>query len=449
MKTAPFERKIYSKLLQWKTENDGDTALLLKGARRIGKSTIVETFAKNEYKSYIKIDFSFVGEEIKELFSHINDLDFFFLRLQSIYQVTLHKRKSVIIFDEVQLFPEARQAIKHLVNDHRYDYIETGSLLSIRRNVQNILIPSEETRINMYPMDFEEFLWAIGKSQTIDLIRYSHDNKKPLGEKTNREIMRAFRLYILIGGMPQAINTYIQTNDFARVDAVKRNILEIYIDDFRKIDPSGKIGRIFQSIPAQLSRNTTRFKVGSVIENATSERISEQLVDMADSMVVNFAYQSNDPHVDFSVNTNYNQFKIYMADTGLFVTLSYMNRSYTDNDIYIRLLSDKLSTNLGYIYENAIAQMLRTEENELFYHVFSELSDSGRKRHYEIDFLLARGKKIVPIEVKSSGYSAHSSIDKFQAKYSSRIAQRYIIYTKDLRIEPDITYIPVYMTYLL
>ena len=361
-----FKRKIYERILRWKKESDGRTALLIKGARRIGKSTIAEEFARAEYESYIIIDFSIADDAVKELFSHISDLNYFFLRIQSLFNVSLHERKSVVIFDEVQLFPPARQAIKHLVKDHRYDYIETGSLLSIKKNVKGIVIPSEETRISMYPLDFEEFLWAIDKSQTYELIRYSYQNLKPLGDAVNRDLMRNFRLYMLIGGMPQAINAYIESNDFSAIDAVKRNILELYIDDFRKIDPTGRASRLFTSIPAELSRNTTRYKVGSVIENATAARISELLMDMADSMTVNFAYHANDPSVGFSLHADYDYFKMFLADTGLFVTLAFMDRDYTENVIYRKLLSDKLSTDLGYVYENAIAQMLKVPAMNFF-----------------------------------------------------------------------------------
>ncbi len=444
-----FNRKIYSRMLQWKAESNGATALLIKGARRIGKSTIAEIFARKEYKSYIFIDFAIASEEIRELFNQLHDLDYFFLRLQSLCHVSLIARQSVIIFDEVQLFPPARQAIKHLVKDGRYDYIETGSLLSIRKNVKDILIPSEETRINMYPMDYEEFLWAVGRPQTIDLIRYAYENSKPVGEKINREMMRLFRLYMLIGGMPQAINTYLDTNDFAKVDAIKRNILEIYADDFRKIDSSGHLSKIFYALPAQLSRNTTRFKIGSVIKNATSARLNEPLMDLADSMVVNFAYRTNDPHVDFPLHADYNHFKMYLNDTGLFVTLAYMNRDYTENDIYTRLLSDKMGTDLGYVYENVIAQMLRTAGNELFYYTFQEESETGRVKQYEVDFVLARKNKILPIEVKSSSYKQHKSLDKFQDKFSSRIASSYVLYTKDIAKKANVTYLPVYMAGLL
>jgi len=449
-----FKRKIYERMLRWKKESDGRTALLIKGARRIGKSTIAEEFARAEYESYIIIDFSIADDAVKELFSHISDLNYFFLRIQSLFNVSLHERKSVVIFDEVQLFPPARQAIKHLVKDHRYDYIETGSLLSIKKNVKGIVIPSEETRISMYPLDFEEFLWAIDKSQTYELIRYSYQNLKPLGDAVNRDLMRNFRLYMLIGGMPQAINAYIESNDFSAIDAVKRNILELYIDDFRKIDPTGRASRLFTSIPAELSRNTTRYKVGSVIENATAARISELLMDMADSMTVNFAYHANDPSVGFSLHADYDYFKMFLADTGLFVTLAFMDRDYTENVIYRKLLSDKLSTDLGYVYENAIAQMLKSAGNELFYYTFKEeipKDEEGNKtiRNYEIDFLISRKDKICPIEVKSSGYNSHKSLDKFQEKFSARILYRYLLYTKDLRKDKDIFCLPVYMTELL
>lgn len=449
-----FKRKIYERMLRWKKESDGRTALLIKGARRIGKSTIAEEFARTEYESYIIIDFSIADEAVKELFTHISDLNYFFLRLQALFNVSLRERKSVVIFDEVQLFPPARQAVKHLVKDHRYDYIETGSLLSIKKNVKGIVIPSEETRISMYPLDFEEFLWAIDKSQTYELIRYSYQNLKSLGDAVNRDLMRNFRLYMLIGGMPQAINAYLESNDFSAIDAVKRNILELYIDDFRKIDPTGRASRLFTSIPAELSRNTTRYKVGSVIENATAARLSELLMDMADSMTVNFAYHANDPSVGFSLHADYDYFKMFLADTGLFVTLAFMDRDYTENVIYRKLLSDKLSADLGYVYENAIAQMLKSAGNELFYYTFKEEmpKDEAKNkvtRNYEIDFLLSRKDKICPIEVKSSGYNSHKSLDKFQEKFSARILYRYLLYTKDQKKDKDIFCLPVYMTELL
>ena len=436
-------------MLQWKRESDGQTALLIKGARRIGKSTIAEEFARQEYKSYIIIDFSIADDSVKELFSHISDLNFFFLRLQSLFNVSLYERQSLIIFDEVQLYPQARQAIKHLVKDRRYDYIETGSLLSIKKNVKGIVIPSEETRICMYPLDFEEFLWAINKPQTYDLIRYSYQNFKLLGEAVNRELMRYFRLYMLVGGMPQAVNAYLESNDFSAIDAVKRAILELYIDDFRRIDPTGRASRLFTLIPAELSRNSMRYQVGSVIENATASRLSELLMDMEDSMTVNFSYRANDPSVGFSLHADYNCFKLFLADTGLFVTLAFMDRDYTENVIYQKLLSDKLALDLGYVYENAIDQMLKSAGNELFYYTFQEeVIKEGNKilRNYEVDFLISRKDKICPIEVKSSGYNAHKSLDLFQQKYSARILHRYLLYTKDIRKDNDIMCLPAYMT---
>lgn len=445
-----FKRKIYQNLLSWKEEWNGERALLIEGARRIGKSTIVEEFAKNEYESYIAIDFSDVDEEISDLFSHISDLNYFFLRLQSLSGKSLVERKSVIIFDEVQLCPKARQAIKHLVRDGRYDYIETGSLMSIKKNVEGILIPSEETRIPMYPMDFEEFLWAIGKAQMFDLIKYSFDNQKPLGDAVNRTILRQFRLYMLVGGMPQAVEAYLRHNDFRKVDAVKRDILSLYYEDFRKIDSSGRASTIFSSIPAELSRNVLRYRVGSVIENARLSRLGSLFTDINDSKTVNFAYHANDPGVGFALHADYDFFKIYVGDTGLFVTLAFMDHDYTDNDIYQRLLSDKLPADLGYVYENVVAQLLKSAGHSLFYYSFNDRKDeSSRPNSYEIDFLISKKNKIYPIEVKSSGYNSHKSLDVFQKKFSSRIKESYLLYTKDLRKDGNILCLPVYMTGLI
>ncbi len=421
----------------------------------MGKSTIAEEFARREYDSYAVIDFSIAEQSVKDLFLHLSDMNFFFLSLQSLLGVSLKERKSVIVFDEVQLYPPARQAIKHLVKDGRYDYIETGSLLSIKKNIKGIVIPSEETRISMYPMDYEEFLWAIGKRDVCNLLAYAYTHKKPLGDAVNRSMMQLFRLYMLVGGMPQAVNAYLDENDFAAVDEVKRSILELYADDFRKIDPSGRISRLFKSIPAELARQSKRYKVGSVIENATAGRLSELLADMADSMTVNFSYHANDPSVGFSLHADYDYFKMYLADTGLFVTLAFMDRNYTENIIYRKLLSDKLSTDMGYVYENVAAQMIRSAGNELFYYTFKEIASSEEEggkhteRNYEIDFLMAKRDKICPIEVKSSGYKSHRSLDIFTRKFSSRINGRYLLYTKDLRKEQDILCLPVYMTALL
>jgi hypothetical protein len=442
-----FKRKLYADMLKWKETRHGSTALLIKGARRTGKSTIAETFAKNEYKSYILIDFSIAGKNTTSLFEDLSDLNFLFLTLQANYHVKLYERQSVIIFDEVQLAPKARQAIKHLVKDGRYDYIETGSLLTLKRNVKDIVIPSEETRVTLNPLDYEEFLWAIGDELSMDLIKASFAAKRPLGDDVNRRLMRYFRLYMLVGGMPQAVNAYLETNNLEYVDNVKREILELYKDDFRKIDPSGKASLIFSAIPAELNKNTSRYQLSSVVNSAKTERISEILMDMADSMAVNISYHSNDPAIGLSLHRDTDKFKLFMADTGLFVTLAFMDKSYTDNVIYAKILSDKLDANLGYIYENVIAQMLVAAGYNLFYYTFAKPNDSNH--HYEVDFLLTHRDKLCPLEVKSSGYKTHKSLDAFQDKYSSRISQRYLIYTKDLRKEHDIICIPAYMTPLL
>lgn len=445
-----FKRKIYKELLDWKSWSKGRYALLIEGARRIGKSTITEEFAKNEYEDYFIIDFATASQDMLEIFDYISDINLFFLRLNAIIGRKLPERKSVIIFDEVQFCPKARQAIKYLVKDGRYDYIETGSLISIKKNVKDILIPSEEHRISMFPMDFEEFLEAVGKPHTYEFIRYMYDNLQPAGDAMHRSLMRDFRLYMLVGGMPQAIAEYIDTNDFQAVDRVKRNIIDIYREDFRKIDISGKASTIFDSIPAQLSRNTLSYKVGSVIVNARPSRMGEIFTDINDSKTVNFAYHANDPGVGMALHTDYDNFKMYLADTGLFITLAFMDKSYTDNDIYRKLLSDKLPADLGYIFENVVAQMLKSAGYALHYYTFKhKVSETSDPRTYEIDFLISRKDKMCPIEVKSSGYKSHKSLDEFKTKYSSRISDSYLLYTKDLRKDHDIICLPIYMTGML
>ena len=438
-----FKRKLYDKLLSWKEESDGNTALLIEGARRVGKSTIVEEFGKNEYDSYILIDFSIASKTVMDLFEDISDLNYFFLQLQLQYRVDLKERKSLIIFDEVQLCPKARQAIKHLVKDHRYDYIETGSLISIRKNVNGILIPSEERRISMYPMDYEEFLWAIGDNTTYSLIRKCFESGRPLGDQVNRKLMRDFRLYMLVGGMPQAVKEYLSTNNFKLVDTVKRDILNLYEDDFGKIDPTGRIAALFDAIPAQLNNNASRYQVSSILENSRAADTLELIAQMKDSKTVLVSYHANNPGAGLSAVKDLTKYKLFLCDTGLFTTLMFKDRDFTENVIYEKLLGDKLPANLGYLYENVVAQMLTAEGNELFYHTF--LNEST-KHNYEIDFLLARQNKICPIEVKSSGYKAHASLDAFYKKYSSQILMRYLIYTKDISRDQDIRCYPVYMT---
>lgn len=440
-----FKRKIYSTMLQWKQERNGKSALLVKGARRVGKSTIVEEFASNEYESYMLIDFSTASDEVKSLFNDLMDLDYIFLRLQTIYHVNLERRRSVIIFDEVQNCPSARQAIKHLVKDGRYDYIETGSLISIRKNTENIIIPSEETRIEMYPMDYEEFRWALGDTATVPLLRQFFDKHLPL-QQSLRKAMRDFRLYMLVGGMPQAVDEYIDTNNLSKVDTVKRDIINLYLDDFLKIDSSKRASRLFRAIPSELSKNASRYQVGSVLEDSERKNLGEVLEALGDSMVVNFAYHANDPNVGLSLNSSYDQYKMYALDTGLFVTLAFWDKDITENVIYDKLLSDKLPTNLGYVYENIVAQMLTASGNRLFYHTWpSETSN----HNYEVDFLLSRGTKLWPLEVKSSGYRTHKSLDEFCRRFSDRIGNRYLVYTKDYGKDAETVLLPVFMAMFL
>lgn len=446
MSTITFKRKIYDRLLQWKKERNGQTAVLVQGARRVGKSTIVAQFAKQEYKSHILIDFSKCSQEVFNLFNDISDLNHLFMRLQLAYGTGLYERNSVIVFDEVQRQPLARQAIKHLVADGRYDYIETGSLISIRKNVQDIVIPSEETRINMYPMDYEEFRWALGDTATIPLLRTVYEKPVPLGDAAHRKLLRDFRLYMLVGGMPQAVSKYLETNNLGEVDIVKRDILDLYDSDFLKIDDSGKLSMLFNAIPAELNKNASRYQVSSVLENGRADRLTEYIADLKESMTVNMAYHVSDPNAGMSFYKDLNRYKMFLADTGLFVTLAFRDKDFTENVIYQKLWNDKLSTNIGYLYENVVAQMLRAAGNELFYHTWP--IENG-KRNYEIDFLLARKNKVCPVEVKSSGYSTHASLDAFFMKYPDRILERYLVYSKDIKKEKGVQYLPFYMAMFL
>ena len=439
-----FKRKIYERMADWKRTKDGSTALLIRGARRVGKSTIAEEFARHEYVSYIKVDFADAPDALWEAVEHISDRDQFFLRLQFIYNVRLEARKSVIIFDEIQKAPKVREAIKYLVGDHRYDYIETGSLLSIKKNTEGIVLPSEETRIDMFPMDYEEFRWALGDTATVPLMRQTFEEKKAIGDATCRKLLRDFRLYMLVGGMPQAVNAYLDTQNLSAVDAAKREIIDLYADDFRKIDPTGRATRLFMAAPSQLTGNASRYQVTSVLGRSQNEDDMNELIqDMEDSMAVNFSYHSDNPSVGLSQHKNTRQYKMFVADTGLFVTMAFWDNDVTENIIYQKLLSDKLESDLGYVYENVIAQMLRAKGDKLYYYTWP--TPSG-KHNYEIDFLLSRGFKLCPIEVKSSGYKAHVSIDEFCKKYSRQIGAKYLLYTKDLRKDEDLWLLPVYMT---
>lgn len=436
-----FKRKLYSRLLEWKQEQQGKTAILIEGARRVGKSTLVEEFAKNEYESYILIDFNKASKDVFALFDDLMNLDYIFLQLQTIYNVILKVRKSVIIFDEVQKCPQARQAIKYLVADGRYDYIETGSLISIKKNTQQITIPSEEERISMFPMDFEEFRWALGDEATMPLLKMYFDKRMPL-DKAHRTKMRDLRLYMLVGGMPQAVNAYIGSNNLSVVDQVKRGIIRLYQEDFQKLDPTGRLETLFMEIPSQLSQTNNRFKPYSVLGEVDDDKLFEYLKKLEDSKTTLFSYHSNDPQVGMSLTKEISKFKVFCADTGLFVTLAFWDKDFTENVIYQKLLNDKLSANLGYVYENLVAQMLAASGNKLFYYTWPKDSTHS----YEIDFLLSRGTKLHPIEVKSSGYNAHTSLDAFCVKYSHIIDKRYLVYTKDLKKDAETLLVPVYMT---
>lgn len=445
MEKKIFKRKIYDRLVEWKQKSNGESALLVQGARRIGKSTIVEEFAKNEYSSYLIIDFNKASTIVKSLFDDLMDIDFIFLQLQTIYNVVLEDRKSVIIFDEVQKCPNARQAIKYLVQDGRYDYIETGSLISIKQNTKDITIPSEEERIDMYPMDFEEFRWAVGDTVSVPLIKTFYEKRMPLGA-AHRVKERDLRLYMLVGGMPQAVNEYLSTNNLAKVDAVKRRIIQLYSDDFLKIDSTGKLSRLFMAIPTQLSKNASRYYANAVVGKLENKKEEEMLINLEDSKAVLVSYHADDPNVGMSLTKDVSRYKLFVADTGLFVTMVFWDKDFAENIIYQKLLADKLETNLGYVYENLVAQMLTAAGNNLFYYTF----EKDEKHFYEIDFLLSRGNKICPVEIKSSGYKTHASLDAFREKFSARIKNSYLLYTKDLQKgENELLYLPFYMTGML
>lgn len=442
MAKTVFRRKIYDEMVEWKVNRSNRYALLIKGARRVGKSTIAEEFARKEFKSYILIDFAHTSKEIIELFDDTYNLDFFFLQLQQLTGVRLYENESVIIFDEVQLLPKARQAIKYLVADGRYKYIETGSLLSIKKNTKDILIPSEEHKVSLYPMDFEEFLWAIGDEITADTIKVLLKSKKNAGNMMHRNMMRIFRLYMLIGGMPQSVETYLEHNNLQIVDEVKREIVDLYEEDFTKIDGTGLAGDIYDAIPSNLSRNVSRYVLANAREGTRSKQVRELIPDILSSYTVNIAYHANNPGVGMALEKDAGRYKLFTSDVGLFVTLAFKDKIYTENIIYNKLLSDKLEVNLGYVFENAVAQMLTAKGNNLFYYTM----ESATSNHlYEIDFLTSSGNKINPLEVKSGNYRGHKSLDIFCDKFSNRIKNRYIVHTKDYKWENGINYLPVYM----
>lgn len=445
-----FKRKIYDKLIKWKSISNGSTALLIDGARRVGKSYIAEEFAKNEYKSYILVDFGNVPNDVLHLFAQeSSDLDLFFAKLSAFYGIKLFKRESLIVFDEVQQFPRARQLIKYLVADGRYDYLETGSLIRLKKNVQDIIIPSEEEHIEMFPMDFEEFLWAKGDTVTAPLIKACFESKTPLGQALHRKIMNDFRQYVLVGGMPQSVAAYLNGKDFETSDMVKRRILKLYHDDVSKFAEGyeDKVFALFDGIPAQLSKKEKKYKLSSLGKKARFRSYEDSFVWLNESMIVNTCFNATDPNVGLALSADHSTQKCYMADTGLLVTQTFMDKAFTENELYRAILFDKLSINEGMIMENVVAQMLRTNGHKLYF--YSRTDATNRKNDMEIDFLITEGNKICPIEVKSNNYVSHSSLNKFRDKFSSKIGNSYILYSKDVIVKDEIIHLPIYMAMFL
>lgn len=445
-----LKRKIYDKLLEWKNQSNGSTAILIDGARRVGKSYIAEEFGKSEYKSYILIDFGKAPQDVLDLFIHDSaNLDLFFAKLSAFYAKTLHKRNSLIIFDEVQQFPRARQLIKYLVADGRYDYIETGSLIRLKKNVQDIIIPSEEEHLEMFPMDFEEFLWAMGDEVTVPLIRTCFESKTPLSQALHRKIMNDFRQYVLVGGMPQSVIAYLKEKNFEASDVAKRRIIKLYRDDVSKFAEGyeDKVFALFDGIPAQLSKKEKKYKLSSISKEARFRTYEDSFIWLHEAMVVNTCFNATDPGVGLALSADNTTQKCYMADTGLLVTHTFMDNAFMENELYRAILFDKLNINEGMIMENIVAQMLRTNGHKLYF--YSRSDTDNRENHMEIDFLITEGKKIAPIEVKSSNYTSHSSLDKFRNKFSSKIGNSYILYSKDVMIKDGIIHLPFYMAMFL
>lgn len=450
-----MRRKAYDSLLAWKNGSAGKTALLVQGARRVGKSYIVEEFAKKEYRSYILIDFNKAGEQVKDLFNNdLNDMRSFFLKLSALYGTSLHERESLIIFDEVQLFPRARSAVKYLVADGRYDYIETGSLISIRENVKDILIPSEEDRLDMYPFDFEEFLWAFGDETIMPLIRDSFEKKRPLGQALHRKTMNLFRQYITVGGMPQAVEAFVRTNDLSEVDRAKRRILNLYRDDIRKHAKGYemKVEAIYDEIPSQLKNQNRHFKISSLEKGARFGEYRDAMFWLSDAMIVNNCYNSTEPNVGLNMNRDRTLLKCYMSDTGLLVSHAFDENRIMGEEIYKKLLIDKLEVNMGMVTENAVAQMLTAAGHRLYF--YSSPSRNQARDRMEIDFLISKSRvgnrhNISPIEVKSGKNYTLSSLRKFVAKYGEQLHTPYVLHSADLKIEDGITFLPLYMACLL
>lgn len=450
-----MKRKIYTTLLDWKERRAGKTALLIDGARRVGKSYIVEAFAKKEYRSYILIDFFTASQDVKDLFeNYLHDLDTFFLFLSNYYQVKLYPRETLIIFDEVQEFPRARGAIKYLVADGRYDYIETGSLMSIKKNVQDALIPSEEHHVNLYPMDFEEFLWALGDDMLMPFIKERFEKKQPLGPALHRKAMDLFRQYLIVGGMPQAVKEFVESRDFDEVDRVKRDILTLYRADMMKHAQGYeiKVARVFDEIPAQLQKHERKFKLADLEKNARMRDYEDALFWLDDAMIVNTCYNSTAPNIGLKLNMDRLTLKCYMADTGLLISHAFDENGIVSEEIYKKILFDKLEVNMGMIVENVVAQMLVASGHKLYF--YSNPSREDKNARMEIDFLIAKDKisnrhNISLIEVKSSTRYTLTSLRKFVTKYKEQTHIPYVIHPNDFKEEDGIVYLPLYMTPML
>ncbi len=445
-----LKRKAYQKLLDWKQESNGTTALLLDGARRVGKSFLCRQFGENEYKSMILIDFGNIAKEITELFENeSSNLDLFFAKLSAYYRVPLHKRESLIVFDEVQCFPRARQLIKYLVADGRYDYLETGSLISLKQNVKDIIIPSEEEHLELFPLDFEEFLWALGDETTTPLLRICFEQRQPLGQALHRKIMNDFRQYILVGGMPQVVSEYLKEKDFAAADKIKKRILTLYRNDVAKFASGyeSKVLAIFDEVPGQLSKKEKKYRLSSINKDARQRNYEDAFIWLSEAMVVNPCFNATDPNIGLALSSDHTTQKIYMADTGLLVTHTFHDNDYLDNELYRAILFDRLNINEGMLLENIVAQMLRCNGHRLYF--YSRSDTDNRENHMEIDFLIADSKKICPIEVKSSAYREHSSLDKFRKKFADKLGNSYILYQKDVMIKDGVIHLPIYMAMFL
>lgn len=445
-----LSRKAYRKMLTWKQESRGTTALLLEGARRVGKSYLAKKFGESQYRSCLMIDFSNISEQILDVFEHdASDYDLFFNKLSVFYGVPLYPRESLIIFDEVQMYPKARQMIKHLVADGRYDYLETGSLITLKQNIQNIVLPSEEERLTIHPLDFEEFLIAMGEEMAAAGIQMCFEKRLPLGEAVHRKVMNLFRQYMLVGGMPQAVLEYLETKNFERTDRVKRRILNLYRNDVTKFAKGyeSKVLSIFDGIPSQLSKHEKKYSLASIQKEARFREYEDAFIWLDEAMIINTCFNATDPHVGLALNTERLTLKCYMADTGLLFSHAFSDQELIEEGVYKAILFDRLGLNEGMFLENAVAQMLKARGHKLFF--YSRSDRENAENRMEIDFLITKRRQVCPVEVKSSSYRSHRSLDKFSEKFAGKVGERYILYTKDLKTEDGITYLPIYMAMCL